>query len=79
VQELKSTATTQEAIITQLKSAIAQQQKDFATTTGQQQKQFESKIAYQQKQIEAITAGLQQVSAQLETSKPSPQIVVSDQ
>ena len=38
VQELKSTATTQEAIITQLKSAIAQQQNDFVATTAGQQK-----------------------------------------
>jgi len=79
VQELKSTATTQEAIIAQLKSAIAQQQKDFATTSAQQQKEFESKIAHQQNEIEALTAGLQKVSAQLEVNKPLPQIVVSDQ
>jgi hypothetical protein len=32
-------------------------------------------IAYQQKQIEALTAGLQKVSAQLEASKPAPQVV----
>ena len=38
VQELKFTATTQEAIITQLKSAIAQQQNDFVATTAEQQK-----------------------------------------
>ena len=29
----------------------------------------------QQKQIEALTAGLQKVSAQLEASKPAPQVV----
>ena len=38
-------------------------------------KDFESKIAHQQKQIEALTAGLQKVSAQLEASKPAPQVV----
>jgi hypothetical protein len=32
-------------------------------------------IAQQQKQIEALTAGLQKVSAQLEASKPAPQVV----
>ncbi len=32
-------------------------------------------IARQQKQIEALTAGLQKVSAQLEASKPAPQVV----
>jgi hypothetical protein len=29
----------------------------------------------QQKQIEALTAGLQKVSAQLEATKPAPQVV----
>ena len=38
-------------------------------------KNFEAKIAHQQKQIEALTAGLQKVSAQLEASKPAPQVV----
>jgi uncharacterized coiled-coil protein SlyX len=32
-------------------------------------------IAQQQKQIEALTVGLQKVSAQLEASKPAPQVV----
>jgi hypothetical protein len=32
-------------------------------------------ITQQQKQIEALTAGLQKVSAQLEASKPAPQVV----
>jgi hypothetical protein len=41
----------------------------------QLKKDFESKIAEQQKQIEALTAGLQKVSAQLEASKPVPQMV----
>jgi hypothetical protein len=38
-------------------------------------KDFESKLAEQQKQIEARTAGLQKVSAQIEASKPAPQVV----
>jgi hypothetical protein len=38
-------------------------------------KDFESKLAEQQQQIEALTAGLQKVSAQLEASKPAPQVV----
>src|SRR5204863_198422 len=37
--------------------------------------QQEAKIARQQKQIEALTAGLQKVNAQLEASKPAPQVV----
>ena len=35
----------------------------------------EATIAQQQKQIDALTAGLQKVSAQLEASKPAPQMV----
>jgi hypothetical protein len=35
-------------------------------------------IARQQKQIDALTAGLQKVSAQLETSKPAPQVADSN-
>ena len=35
----------------------------------------EAAAAEQQKQIEALTAGLQKVSAQLEASKPAPQVV----
>jgi hypothetical protein len=37
--------------------------------------QQEATIAEQQKQIEALTSGLQKVSAQLEASKPAPQVV----
>jgi len=38
-------------------------------------KDFQSKLAEQQRQIEALTTGLQKVSAQLEASKPAPQVV----
>jgi hypothetical protein len=41
----------------------------------QERKDFEAAIAQQQKQIEALTTGLQKVSAQLEASKPAPQVV----
>jgi hypothetical protein len=36
-------------------------------------------IAKQQKQIEARAVGLQKVSAQLEASKPAPQVVNNNQ
>jgi cell division protein FtsB len=36
-------------------------------------------IDAQQKQIEALTAGLQKVSAQIELSKPAPQMVLNSQ
>jgi uncharacterized coiled-coil protein SlyX len=35
----------------------------------------EATIARLQKQIDAVTAGLKKVSAQLEVSKPAPQVV----
>jgi hypothetical protein len=50
--------------VTELETTVAQQRKDFQATT-----------AHQQEQIEALTAGLQKVSAQLETSKATPQVV----
>ena len=46
--------------VQELKSVVAKQQ---------------AAAAHQQKQIEALTAGLQKVSAQLEASKPAPQVV----
>jgi len=54
----------QQAIVTELKSTVAQQQKDFQATA-----------ARQQKQIDGLTVGLQKVSAQLELSKAAPQTV----
>jgi hypothetical protein len=38
----------------------------------------EGTIARQQKQIEALTVGLQKVTAQLEASKMTPQVVLKD-
>ena len=45
----------------------------------QVKQEFQSKLAEQQKQIKALTAGLQKVNAQLEVSKPAPQMVLSNQ
>ena len=52
--------------VEELQAAVAQQQKDFQVTA-----------AHQQKQIEALTTGLQKVSAQVEASKPAPQVVAN--
>ena len=52
---------------------------ELQATLAEQQKNFESKLASEQKQIDALTAGLQKVSAQLEASKPAPQVVNNDQ
>ena len=54
----------QDATINQLKSAVAQQKKDFQATTAQQQSE-----------IKALTTGLQKVSDQLELNKQGPQLV----
>ena len=48
---------------------------ELEATVIQQQKDFQFKLSEQEKQIEALTAGLQKVSAQLEASKPAPQVV----
>ena len=58
----------QEAINSMLESTVAQQQKDFQVIT-----------AHQQKQIDALAAGLQKVTAQVEMSKPAPQMVADNQ
>jgi uncharacterized coiled-coil protein SlyX len=68
VQEQGRKAQEQERTITQLKSTVAQQQKDF-----------QAAAAHQQEQIEALTAGLQRVSAQVEMSRPAPQMALSNQ
>jgi uncharacterized coiled-coil protein SlyX len=61
----------QDATITQLKSTVAQQE----ATIAKLKQDFQSKLAEQQKQIKALTSGLEKVSAQLEASKPAPQVV----
>ena len=44
-------------------------------TQGASAAKQQAAIAVQQKQIDALTAGLQKVSAQIEASKPAPQVV----
>jgi hypothetical protein len=44
-------------------------------TIAELKQKLQSRLAEQQKQIDALTAGLQKVSAQLEASKPVPQVV----
>ena len=48
----------------------------------EQQRKLEQQgatIARQQKQIEALAAGLQKVSAQLEMSRPAPEVAANNQ
>jgi hypothetical protein len=47
-------------------------------TSAQLKKEFQATAAHEQKQIEALTAGLQKVSAQLEASKPAPQVALNN-
>ena len=44
-------------------------------TIAQLKQDFQSRLAHQQNQIEALTASLQKVNAQIEASKPAPQVV----
>ena len=78
VEEQERKGQEQDTAITQLKSTVAQQQKDFRSRLAEQQKDFQATAAHQQEQIEALTAGLQQVSAQLELSKAAPRRVVNN-
>ena len=64
----------QEASIADLRSAMAQQRKDFETTTAQQQKRLEALTASLKKQASQI----QKVSAQIEVITPTPQTVVDN-
>ena len=75
VEEQERKVQQQDATVAELKSTVAKQEAIIA----QQQKGFESKIAHQQTQIEALATGLQKVSDQLEVSKATPQMVVSNQ
>jgi uncharacterized coiled-coil protein SlyX len=52
-----------------------QEQKATIAQLGSTVEKQEATNAQQQKQIEALTAGLQKVSAQVEASKPAPQVV----
>ena len=51
---------------------------DLKSTVAQQQKSFQSKLSEQEKQITDLASGLAKVSAQLESIKPAPQVVVNN-
>ncbi len=59
----------QQATITELKSTVAQQRKDFETTAAQQQKTFQSKFAEQKSEIRALASDLQKVIATVELNR----------
>ena len=64
VEQQEQKLARQETIIAQLKSAVTQQ---------------EATAAQQRNEITTLTAGLQKVSAQIETSPPTPYVVVNQQ
>jgi len=68
VQELKSAAAKQDATISQLRSKVAQQQKDFQATVAQ----LTARLDEQASQI-------QKVNAQLEVNRPAPQMISNNQ
>ena len=55
------------------------QVQELKATVAQQQAAFQAKIAQQQKQIEALTAGLQRVTAQVESGKSSVRVAISNE
>ena len=61
--------------VQELKATVAKQEASIA----EQRKDFEATNAQQQKQIEALTAGLQKVSAQIETTKVVPSVARNNQ
>jgi len=65
----------QQVRITELNSRIAKQE----ALAAQQQKNFQSKLAKQDKQIEVLTSGLENVSAEIERSRPAQQTVLNNQ
>ena len=61
----------QEAMITELRSTVAQQQKESRSTAAQQQNEINALAATVKEQA----AQIQKVSAQIEVTKPAPQVV----
>ena len=68
VQELKSAAAKQDATISQLRSTVAQQQKDFQATVAQLTARFDEQATQ-----------IQKVNAQLEVNRPAPQMISNNQ
>ena len=61
----------QQATIVELKSVVAQQQKEFQTAMAEQRKELEARLKQQD-------AKIQGVNDRIELSKPAPQVVVSN-
>jgi septal ring factor EnvC (AmiA/AmiB activator) len=48
------------------------------STVAQQQERFQSSLAEQEKQIEALASGLAKVNAQIESTRPDPQLAAKN-
>jgi hypothetical protein len=48
--------------------------RELEATLARQQDDFQSKLSKQEKQIAALASGLHRVSAELEISRPAPQV-----
>ncbi len=59
--------------VQELRSTVEKQE----ATIAEQQKNFDSKLAAQEKEIKSLASGLERVSAQLEMSKPAPQLAAN--
>ena len=68
----------QQATISELKSTLARQRKDFDAVVTEQQRRFQAALAKQEDQIRALTSGLQRVTARIEANKARPQVVLND-
>ncbi len=75
ISELNTRVTKQETALAQQDCKIQEQEAIIAV----QENGFESRLAEQEKQILALASGLQKVNAQVEMTKPAPQLVSNKQ
>jgi Chaperone of endosialidase len=78
VEEQTKALRTDESEIARLKSDSAMARRDLKFELAEQRQDFEARIAQQQKQIGELTAGLQKVSARLESSPSSAKVVADN-
>ena len=64
----------QQAAIVELKSVVAQQQKEFRAAMAEQRKEMENVIA----RLKAQEAKIQKVNDKIELAEPAPQVVANN-
>ena len=65
----------QQAAIVELKSVVAQQQKEFRAAIAEQQKEMENVIA----RLKQQEAKIQKVNDRIELTEPAPQVVANNE